>query len=331
MALLKKKKGKKPQKIDRTSALPYDYHLSVLLKGAVDNLVVEENGIYIDGTLGGGGHTAEILKRITDGGKVLAFDKDPDAIEHTSRRFSDLINTKLIIYNECYSEACSKEELHGKINGLLLDLGVSSRQLDDSNRGISYRQENNLDMRFGTSGRTAKELLLDSSEQEIERIIRLYGEEPFSRVIARRIVEMRRVSSLNTTFDLRNAITQAVPIHLQSKAITRVFQAIRIAVNSELEVLENTLTNIVPMMKSGGRIVVISYHSLEDKIVKSIFKELAKKNRPSETDEEKLKSNFVPIIPKIKILTNNPIIPSDEEIKYNPRARSAKMRIAEII
>jgi len=328
MAKKRKISGRKSQKSE-SEPLEYNYHLPVLLKESIDMLVWKQDGIYIDGTLGGGGHTAVILDRLQDGGKVLAFDKDPDAVRHCSEKFSDDIHRKLVIFNECYSRACSKEEFSGKISGLLLDLGVSSRQLDGSDRGISYRFDATLDMRFGTEGLSAKELLNSAEEVQIERILRLYGEEPFARVVARRIVEKRRASTLNTVFQLKEAVEQAVPIHLLNKSMARVFQAIRIAVNNELQTLESTLTNIVPMLEKGGRIVVISYHSLEDRIMKNFVKEQTATTRKAETPDEMIYSTTVAIEPIFNNLTKNPITPSPEELSKNPRSRSAKLRVIE--
>lgn len=320
----KKRKSVKP-KFQRETQEDYDYHLPVLLKESVDALMENQDlasqtgkYYYIDGTLGGGGHTSEILRRLKVGGKLLAFDKDPDAIENAKSLLSAEVSgsePRLELFNQCFSQAYSIKETQGKVKGILLDLGVSSKQLDTNNRGISYRVDSNLDMRFGVEGPTAKDFLHSASPEQLERAIREFGEEPFSRVIARRIVERRRANTLNTTFDLRIAIEQSVPQHLLFKALSRVFQAIRIAVNSELDVLKSALENIVPNLEIGGRIVVISYHSLEDRIVKSTFKTFTAK------DSE----------PRLKILTKKPMEAGDEELVRNYRARSGKLRIAERI
>jgi 16S rRNA (cytosine1402-N4)-methyltransferase len=201
------------------------------------------------------------------------------------------------------------------ISGVLLDLGVSSRQLDKGQRGISYRFNTKLDMRFGPHGQTAEELLNTVEEGQLHHILRGFGEEPFARIIARRIIERRRAAPLQSTYDLRHIIEECVPPHMASKSLARVFQALRIAVNGELDVLEKTIRGIIPKLKKGGRIVIMSYHSLEDRIVKHVFKELASKHDDA--------------IPSIKILTNKPIEATDEEIARNPRARTAKLRIAE--
>lgn len=193
-------------------------------------------------------------------------------------------------------------------------------QLDTASRGLSYRVNSSLDMRFGSSGITAEDLISSLSEDKLYQIIRLYGEEPRARVIAKAIVSRRRFAPIRTTFDLREIIASCTPRPFLIKTLSRVFQAFRIAVNRELEVLEYTLRRTIEMLSSGGRIVVISYHSLEDRIVKNIFKEHALKKGTDET------SNTVP---KIKILTPKPIVPDENEIARNPRARSAKLRAAE--
>ncbi len=321
-----KKKSKKRQnlrrKIDKDKIAEYDYHKPVLLNECIENLITKSSGIYIDGTLGGGGHAARVLESLTEGGILLAFDKDPNAIEHCERKYhSYMINTssvQLRLYNDCYSKAPEIAEQFGKINGLLLDLGVSSRQLDSESRGLSYRVDSPLDMRFGTKGSSAEDLLNSANSDELEMILRKYGEEPRAKMIVRRLIERRRLSSLKTTFDLKEVVESCVPFNLQFKTLSRVFQAIRIYVNDELNVLEKTISAIIPKLDSGGRIVIMSYHSLEDRIVKTSFKQFAIKN-----DEENP--------PTLKIITKRPIYPTEEEIETNPRARSAKLRIAEKI
>ncbi len=322
----KKKKFFERNRISKDEATAYDYHQPVLPEEAVDLLVTDAGGIYVDGTLGGGGHAAEILKRLNDKGKVFAFDKDAESVQHCRKRFwgepglNDAAG-RLEIYNLPYEEAWSIKGLRGNVKGFLLDLGVSSRQLDESRRGFTYRADANLDMRFGPQGRTAAEILHAASEEEIESILRRYGEEPFSRVIARRIVEKRRAAiPISSTFALREIVENCVPNHLRYKSLSRVFQALRIAVNDELATLERTLSNCPELLAQGGRIVVISYHSLEDRTVKSTFKELTKKHYDDDSANA---------MPSFKILTKKPIVPSEAEIRTNPRARSAKLRAVE--
>lgn len=308
----------------------YNYHDPVLLKECLHFLITDKKGLYVDGTLGGGGHTAAILENLEPEGKLISFDKDPDAIEHCKERFSTQIeNGMLQLRNASFDEACSIKENDGKINGLLLDLGVSSHQLDGSSRGISYRFDADLDMRFGTEGETAKDFLQNASFEDIAEVLEEFGEEPFSKKIARQIVDNRRASSLNTTTDLKVLIAELVPERYLFKTLSRVFQAIRIHVNSELKVLEETLTNIIPMIEPGGRIVVMSYHSLEDRIVKDVFKKYAAIKRPSITREEKHYGNYVAINPIVKLITKTPIEATKKEIELNKRSRSVKLRIAE--
>ncbi len=303
---------------ERSQQKDYDYHLPVLLDVSVDNLVKDTNGVYIDGTLGGGGHAEAILSKLDFGGNLLAFDKDKNAVEHCERKLKHFVQEnaapKLTIYNECYSKICEKAAEWGKLSGILLDLGVSSKQLDTESAGFSYRLDAPLDMRFGNRGTTAAELLKRADIADLTRVLRLYGEEPNSARIARRIVEMRRVIHLNTTFALRDLITSITPPPLHFKTLSRVFQALRIAVNDELGILERTLNCIIEHIKPGGRIVIISYHSLEDRIVKNFMKEFSCK--------EQL---------RLKIISPKPITASEDEISGNPRARSAKLRIAEVL
>ncbi len=328
---MKKKNQNKSIKkqIDYSEAEEYEYHLPVFLDKVLEYLNIKEDGLYIDGTLGGGGHSAEILRRLGKNGRLLAFDKDIAAIKYCQAIFAEELKkegeSKITLCNECFSEACSIKSLSGSVNGILLDLGVSSRQLDDSTRGFSYRFESPLNLRFASDGRDAETIINSAKQEEIERFLKLYGEEPFAKNIARRIVERRRVFPIKTTTDLRKIIEESVPGSQLMKALSRSFQAIRIAVNDELGVLEETLNNVLPILAPMGRIVVISYHSLEDRIVKNIFRELSHK---------KYSDDPLPILireAELKSLSSKPIIPDAEELKRNPRSRSAKMRVAERI
>lgn len=326
-----KKKRKPVRKVpDRSKQIEYEYHLPVLLHKVCDLLVTNPSGIFIDCTLGGGGHSAEILSRLDSGGSIIAFDKDPAAIERCTERFKEELESdkpRIQLVNGCYSEAYSREEIKGKVSGILLDLGVSSHQLDTDSRGLSYRLDSGLDMRFGVQGESADEVLNTAKEEELEKVLRNYGEEPFSKAIARRIVEVRRVNSLKSTFDLRSIVADCVPPHLLFKSLSRVFQAFRIWINDELNVLESTLTNIIPFMEPNGNIVVLSYHSLEDRIVKNIFREYGerpKKVNKYVNDSKSLIDESKPLfLPYAK-----PILPDKQEIEFNPRARSAKLRVA---
>jgi len=303
--------------------------LPVLLNETLEYLITDIDGIYIDGTLGGGGHSAEILKKLSSRGKLLSFDKDEEAISHCKNKFKQEIGneneSRIKFINDCFSRACSIEEVHSKVQGILLDLGVSSRQLDESYRGFSYRADAPLDMRFSKQGLSAAEFLNNSKEEELLKVLRNYGEEPFAKQIVRRLGGARRTSFLKTTFDLKQIVLESVPFHSRAKSLARVFQAIRIAINDELQTLEEAINSFPTLLKPGGRIVIIAYHSLEDRIVKNYFKEHSKKYS-SEYDD--ILSNPVP---QFNILTKKPIIPTDEENLRNPRARSAKMRVAEFV
>jgi 16S rRNA (cytosine1402-N4)-methyltransferase len=324
----KKKKGIKNKKfLSVEDAAEYDYHLPVMLRRTIDYLVTDVNGIYVDGTLGGGGHAAEILSRLSFGGKLLAFDKDEEAIEHCRAKFWGELSTdtpRIVFVNDSFDKACDLAE-RGRISGILLDLGLSSHQLDDGERGFSFRQNAPIDMRFGGKGESAETLLNASGAEELERIFSRYGEEPFSRSIARRIAEVTRATPIKNTFDLANIIDQIVPKRFLNKTLARVFQAIRIAVNHELDVLETTLKNIPDSLASGGRIVVLSYHSLEDRIVKNVFRDKSKIIQSDSPFAEPA------ALPTLKIITNKPIIADESELTENPRARSAKLRVAEKI
>jgi 16S rRNA (cytosine1402-N4)-methyltransferase len=323
------------------------YHVPVMLAECCDALITDPSGTYIDGTLGGGGHSAEILRRLNDDGMLFSFDEDARAIEEAQQRFQDELrksSPRLMLRHENFSRACSikrdgKPREQDNIMGILLDLGVSSRQLDTGGIGLSYRVNSHLDMRFGSrDGLPASELITTMGQGELEHILREYGEEPFARIIARRIVDVRRLAPVMTTFDLRAIVEECVPPHLRQQSLSRVFQAFRIAVNNELGVLEETLRGIVPRLAVGGRIVVISYHSLEDRIVKNVFHNFSRRSVPMNPDDfdspedardAMMKSTMKIVKPNLHILTRKPITPSDKELSINYRARSARVRIAE--
>jgi 16S rRNA (cytosine1402-N4)-methyltransferase len=302
---------------DRSREEQYDYHLPVMRDIICDYVVWKKDGIYVDGTLGGGGHTGAIVERLSEEGRLYSFDADKEAIRHCSERFAEEINKgRLTLIHDNFIRACSIEELRGKASGLLLDLGVSSKQLDSAQRGISHRVNAPLDMRFGDEGEcTAADILNEWKEEDIERIMRVFGEEPFSRAMARRIIQRRRAAPLRTTFDLRDVAASLIPPHILSKSLARIFQAFRIAVNDELSILEQMLRGFIPFLESHGRIVIMSYHSLEDRIVKNVFRDFSR-----DTDD-------TPAM--VKIITSKPLEADEEEIMRNPRARSVKIRVAE--
>jgi len=299
------------------------YHTPVLLKETIDLLFTKADGIYIDGTIGGGGHSEALLAKLSSGGKIFGFDKDPEAIEHCKEKFKSELekgeNSRIELFNECFSKACSITRHRGEWTGFLLDLGVSSRQLDESRRGFSYRAAGPLDLRFSPHGRTAEDLVNAVDEEELAALLRKFGEEPFAKKIARRIVQQRKIAPIRTTVDLARIVESVVPRRSLTSSLSRVFQALRIAINDELNVLHNALHSALQCLGNRSRIVVISYHSLEDRIVKNFFRQFSK-------SEEKSSS-----MPKIKILTKKPLVPSEDEVKNNPRSRSAKLRAGEVV
>lgn len=300
------------------------YHIPVLLQEVVNLLITKPEGIYVDGTIGGGGHSWEILRRLGQNGKLYGFDKDPEAIEFCKQRFKDELDkggkSRLELFNACFSDACSITIHRGRWTGFLLDLGVSSRQLDSSRRGFSYRAEGPLDLRFSPHDASAEELVNEADEEGLAALLREFGEEPFAKKIARNIVRHRKLAPIKTTTHLRRIIERTVPKKYLTKSLARVFQALRIAINRELELLEKALNSALDCLEPNGRIVVISYHSLEDRIVKNFFRSKSYRINRSATN-----------VPKLKILTKKPITPTDKEIKENPRARSAKLRAGEIL
>ena len=301
-------------------------HASVMLDEAVEKLITDKSGTYVDGTLGGGGHASAILSRL-DGGLLIGIDRDQEAIEAASERLSGQ-NVRLVRDNFSRLDQILDGLSIDRIDGVLLDLGVSSHQIDSAPRGFSYMHDAPLDMRMDTrQALTAFDVVNGYSEERLVDIFSRYGEERFSKRIARAIVGFRRSKSIETTAQLVDVIKKAVPmIKGGGHPAKRVFQAIRIEVNGELDVLDGVLRSAVNRLKVGGRLVVITFHSLEDRIVKSTFKELA---------TDCICPKNIPICvcghrAQIKIL-GRAAIPTAEEIERNPRAKSAKLRAAEKI
>lgn len=307
-------------------------HKTVLLHEAVEGLNIKPDGIYVDCTLGGAGHTEEILKRLSNTGKVYAFDQDMIAIENAKQKLVQYGDRLEIIHSNFIH---LKEELHKRgvfqVDGILYDLGVSSPQLDEPERGFSYHHDAPLDMRMDrTSPISAKEVVNEWPYEKLVRIFFQYGEEKFSKQIARQIERSREKQPIETTGQLVEIIKEAIPAPARRSGghpAKRIFQSIRIAVNNELESFEQSLESSIELLKVGGRTAVITFHSLEDRITKTIFKKYA-----SLPDLPK----GLPVIPEeyqpiIKIITRKPIVPSEEELEHNNRARSAKLRIAEKI
>lgn len=303
-------------------------HVTVLLNEAVDILDIKPEGIYVDGTLGGAGHSLEIVKKLTSG-KLICFDQDINAISAAKEKLKDFMDkTKLVHSNfENLREELNKLGIES-IDGFLVDLGVSSHQLDVPERGFSYMQDAPLDMRMDNNAElSAYDVVNTYSEAELKRVIKDYGEENWSARIAKLIVERRATMPIRTTFELVDAIKAAIPKKMRDEnqhPAKRTFQAIRIEVNRELDVIEKTLLAAVDMMNEGGVLAVITFHSLEDRIVKNVFKKLQYScTCPPEFPVCICNSKQV-----VEIITRKPILPSENEVEMNPRSRSAKLRAA---
>ena len=305
-------------------------HYSVLLEEAVEGLNIKEDGIYVDCTLGGAGHSLEILKKLTTG-KLYAFDQDNVALENAKIKLSEYADKVVFIKSnfENLKEKLAEQNVY-EVDGVLYDLGVSSPQLDTPERGFSYNYDTRLDMRMDTDASiSAYEVVNEYSYHDLVKIFYRYGEEKFSKQIARNIEKKRELAPIETTFQLVDIIKESIPAAKRRTGghpAKRVFQAIRIAVNNELSVFENSLEQAIDIVKVGGRISVITFHSLEDRICKQIFNSYAK--------NKEIPKNL-PILPneslsKLKLITRKPICPSNKELEENNRSRSAKLRIAEV-
>ncbi len=304
-------------------------HKSVLLEETIENLNIRPNGIYVDGTLGGGGHSFEIARRLADG-KLIGIDQDEAAIQAATERLAQFQDKVAIVRNN-YSEIKQvlRELQIEQADGILLDLGVSSHQLDTPERGFSYKVDAALDMRMDNRNpKTARDIINGYSEMELYRIIRDYGEDNFAKNIAKHIVQRRTSKPLETTFELNEAIKAAIPMKFRITAghpSKRTFQAIRIELNRELEVLKDTLQDMIDLLAPGGRLCIITFHSLEDRIVKSCFK----------TNEDPcICPPSFPIcvcgrVSMGKVISRKPILPSEEELEGNSRSKSAKLRVFE--
>lgn len=305
-------------------------HRSVLLEETVDGLNVKPDGIYVDGTLGGGGHAAEVCKRLGDKGSIIGIDQDAAAIEAAGDRLKDF-GEKVTIVRSSYRDMKSQLQKLGidKVDGIVLDLGVSSYQLDTAERGFSYRNDAPLDMRMDTRQKmTARDIVNDYTEMELYRVIRDYGEDKFAKSIARHIVEERGRFPIETTGRLSETVKRAIPMKYQKKSghpAKRTFQAIRIELNRELEVLQSSLDDMIGLLNPGGRLCIITFHSLEDRIVKSAFR---RNENPCICPPD------FPVcvcgnVSKGRIVTKKPILPDKEEQEENTRSKSAKLRIFE--
>jgi len=304
-------------------------HQSVLLEQAVDALVTDKDGFYIDGTFGRGGHSRLILERLSDRGRLLVIDKDQKAIEEACSLQEQ--DKRVIVAHQSFADIVSLADTHGvrgQVSGVLLDLGVSSPQLDDAERGFSFSRTGPLDMRMDTSqGITAAQWIAEAKEEEIARVIYEYGEEKFSRRMARAIVREREEAPITDTLRLAEIIKHANPAWEKHKhPATRAFQAIRIFINNELKDLEQALTGIVEVLRTGGRMIIISFHSLEDRLVKQF---VSKQERGDDfpRDMPVTQSQLNPTLKKV----GKPIKANTEELEENMRARSAVLRVAEKI
>ncbi|MCW9066763.1 MAG: 16S rRNA (cytosine(1402)-N(4))-methyltransferase RsmH [Ignavibacteriaceae bacterium] len=303
-------------------------HTPVLLKESTDYLVTKKDGVYFEGTLGFGGHTQEIIKCLSKKGCVVSTDVDQSAFNYCREKFKDEQRVKLYNFNFSLVDVIAKIESLEFFDGILADLGVSSFQLDNAAAGFSYSVNSELDLRLDKSLRkTAADFINQESEEKIANVIFEFGEEKNSRKIAHHISELRKNKRVETTDELKKIISSVTNPKYLTKTLSRVFQALRIYVNDELSALKSFLENSVPLLNKGGRLVVISYHSLEDRIVKEFFK-YENLSCICPTDAPICTCGKVK---RLKILTKKPITPSESEIKNNNRARSAKLRVAERI
>lgn len=306
-------------------------HYSVLRNETIENLNIKPDGIYVDGTLGGGGHAYQVASRLSEKGRLIGIDQDADAIAAAGERLKEF-GDKITIIRSNYANM--KEELHRigveKVDGIVLDLGVSSFQLDTPERGFTYRDENApLDMRMDDrQSLTAKDIVNGYSEMDLYRIIRDYGEDKFAKNIAKHIVQERAKKPIETTGELTEIIRASIPMKVQvtgGHPAKRTFQAIRIELNKELEVLQNNLDDMIDLLNPGGRICIITFHSLEDRIVKSNFK----RNENPCTCPSDFPVCVCGKVSKGKVITRKPILPSEKELEENSRSKSAKLRVFE--
>ena len=306
-------------------------HISVLLNECIEGLNIKEDGIYVDGTLGGAGHSSEIIKNLCERGRLIGIDQDKDALKAAKEKLKEYNNVTFVHSNFYNIENILHDLNIAGVDGILMDLGVSSYQLDNGERGFSYMQDAPLDMRMNRENSlSAYEVINSYSEEDLFRIIKDYGEEKFAKRIANFIINKRKEKNIESTLELVDVIKAAIPAKARREGphpAKRTFQAIRIEVNKELEIIEKTIRDGVERLNVGGRMAIITFHSLEDRIVKTVYKNLA---NPCTCP-----SSFPVCVcnkkPIVKIITRKPIEASKEELDYNPRSRSAKLRIIEKI
>lgn len=305
-------------------------HKSVLLYETVDELNIKLDGIYVDGTLGGGGHSYEIAKRLSGGGRLIGIDQDEDAIKAAGKRLEPYMDRVTIVRNNyCNMDKVLDELGIDKVDGIMLDLGVSSYQLDAADRGFTYNVDTALDMRMDQRQEiTAKDIVNEYSEFDLYRIIRDYGEDRFAKNIAKHIVAARQEKPIETTFELNDIIKAAIPMKVRATGghpSKRTYQAIRIELNKELEVLENSIDMMIDRLKPEGRLCIITFHSLEDRIVKTRFRN----NENPCTCPPSFPACVCGKVPKGRVITRKPVVPTDEEINENSRSKSSKLRVFE--
>ena len=301
-------------------------HKPVMLEECISGLNIKPEGVYVDGTMGGAGHSKEIVKRINNDGLLIGIDRDKEAISAAKEKLNDYSNVKYIHDNHDNIKEILKELSIPGVDGILLDLGVSSYQLDERNRGFSYMGIGKLDMRMDQTQKLTAEFVVNNySEEDLARIIYEYGEEKYSRLIARKIVQKRNEKKIETTDELVKIIEDAVPKRSEGHPAKRTFQAIRIEVKDEIKPLYNTIIDSIDCLNSKGRLCVITFHSLEDRAVKSAFKDSVGKC----TCPPGLPYCMCGAISKGIIITKKPILPTEEEMKINSRSKSAKLRIFE--
>ena len=296
-----------------------NYHLPVMLNECIEGLNIRPDGTYVDATFGGGGHSRAILSHLGEGGRLIAFDQDADALVNA------LDDSRFTLLNENFRHMKSFLRLHGvrSVDGVLADLGVSSHQFDVAERGFSTRLNGELDLRMDRRQEmTARDLVNSASEEELTRMLRLYGELPNAYQMAKAICRARMEKEIVTTFDLRDAVSRHLPRGMENKYLAMLFQALRIEVNGELEALKEMLQQSVDVLVPGGRLVVMSYHSLEDRLVKNFFKA---GNFEGEVEKDFYGNPIVPLKPVVR----KAVTASEEELQVNSRARSAKLRVAE--
>ena len=298
-----------------------EYHNPVLLKESVDALVIDRDGVYADATFGGGGHSREILSRLSSNGRLVGFDRDADALKNSidDSRFTLIHNNFRFVHNY------SLLETDGGFDGILADLGVSSHQFDTADRGFSFRYSAPLDMRMNVQGSTtAADIVNSYTQEELENILKIYGEVDNARRVAQLVCSARAKAPILTTDDLDNAIAAALPSFAEHKYLAKVYQALRIEVNQEMRSLEKFLLGTVRALKAGGRLVIITYHSLEDRMVKNFIK-------TGNIEGNIVKDVFGNADTPFRAVNRKPVLPEENEIENNTRARSAKLRIAEKI